>query len=342
MRGFKFSSSVLWTLGFVFTLGLTASSEPSSDDWEMIETRRIWDQAPHNAFTDLIRYRDHFYCAFREGETHVRQDGTDNGKLRVIRSADGEEWDSVALMAWENGDVRDAKLSITADGRLMLNGAIAFYPLSRNEPRQSITWLSLDGQTWSGPHTCETGVDTWRWSVTWHDGVGYSFGYSGRDERGRIYRTEDGIEWMELAANVFPEGYRNETSIVFGPDDVAYCLLRRDPSDDSPYSAMIGVSQPPYVEWEWRDTGVRMGGPKMIRLEDGRFIAAVRLYDGGARTTVGEIDVDTGIFSELLTLPSGGDTSYAGMVEWNGVLWISYYSSHEERTAIYLAKVAIQ
>ena len=43
--------------------------------------------------------------------------------------------------------------------------------------------------------------------------------------------------------------------------------------------------------------------------------------------------------TECLELPSGGDTSYAGMVLDDGLLWISYYSSHEEKTSIYLAKV---
>jgi len=43
----------------------------------------------------------------------------------------------------------------------------------------------------------------------------------------------------------------------------------------------------------------------------------------------------------LLTLPSGGDTSYAGMVWHEGLLWVTYYSSHEEKTCIYLAKVKL-
>jgi len=41
------------------------------------EVRKIWDKAPHNAFTDLIRYKSHFYCTFREGESHVPHDTTD-------------------------------------------------------------------------------------------------------------------------------------------------------------------------------------------------------------------------------------------------------------------------
>ena len=37
--------------------------------------------------------------------------------------------------------------------------------------------------------------------------------------------------------------------------------------------------------------------------------------------------------------PSGGDTSYAGLVWHDGLLWISYYASHEGKTSIYLAQV---
>ena len=37
----------------------------------------------------------------------------------------------------------------------------------------------------------------------------------------------------------------------------------------------------------------------------------------------------------------GGDTSYPGMVWHDGLLWLSYYSSHEGKTAIYLARVKL-
>ncbi|MBX3731392.1 MAG: hypothetical protein KF791_02220 [Verrucomicrobiae bacterium] len=48
-----------------------------------------------------------------------------------------------------------------------------------------------------------------------------------------------------------------------------------------------------------------------------------------------------GRLTEFLALPSGGDTSYAGMVPHEDLLWVSYYSSHEGRTSIYLAKVRL-
>ena len=42
-----------------------------------------------------------------------------------------------------------------------------------------------------------------------------------------------------------------------------------------------------------------------------------------------------------LTLTSSGDTSYPGLVWHNGLLWMSYYSSHEGKSAIYLAKIQV-
>ena len=49
-----------------------------------------------------------------------------------------------------------------------------------------------------------------------------------------------------------------------------------------------------------------------------------------------------GGYEPALTLPSGGDTSYAGMVWHEGQLWVSYYASHEGKTAIDLARVKVR
>ena len=57
---------------------------------ELIEVRKIWDGAPHSAFTDLIRFRGSWFCAFREGEKHALCVGA----IRVLMSADGEFWTS--------------------------------------------------------------------------------------------------------------------------------------------------------------------------------------------------------------------------------------------------------
>jgi len=303
---------------------------------KLVEVRKIWDQARHNAFTDLIRFNGRWFCAFREGTGHVSFDG----KLRVICSPDGQAWKPVALMAWEGGDVRDAKLSITPDGQLMANSVVRFPKPVAGQTHQSLTWLSPDGEKWGQPNKVAD-PDFWMWSVTWHKGTGYGIGYHTRGRRLiRLYHSKDGREWDALADDLFPGGtYANETSLVFAPDDTGYCLLRRD---GSPSTAQLGTARPPYTRWTWKDLGVRIGGPKLFRLADGRLLATVRLYDKRVRAALCSIDPQAGRLAEILTLPSGGDTSYAGMVLHEGLLWISYYSSHEGKTSIYLAKVKLE
>ena len=40
-----------------------------------------------------------------------------------------------------------------------------------------------------------------------------------------------------------------------------------------------------------------------------------------------------------LALPSGGDTSYPGLVWHDNLLWMTYYASHEGKANIYLARI---
>jgi len=326
----------LLTLPAMLCCLLTAmSNADDSSELELVEARRIWDEAPHNAFTDLIRFKERWYCVFREGKGHVSPDGA----LRVITSVDGDNWESAALITSDNSDLRDAKITVTPDGQLMLAGAEAMdEPVTHKH--QSLVWFSKDGRTWSDKH--EVGDrDNWLWRITWHKGKAYGFGYGcGDDNRGvRLFHSKDGKSFGTLIDKASVEGtYPNETSMVFLPNDTCYCLLRQD---GQPRNGYIGQSQPPWTEWTWKKLNLRIGGPHMIRLPDGRFVAAVRLYDSPVRTSLCWLDPQQGTLTEALPLPSGGDTSYAGIVWHDDLLWVSYYSSHEDKTAIYLAKVKV-
>lgn len=308
-----------------------AETEPKA---ETISVRKIWDRAPHNAFTDLIRHQDRWYCVFREGKAHVSPDGA----LRVIVSPDGEAWESAALLTSETADLRDAKISVTPDGRLMLLGAGAWHK-PKPATHQSLVWFSEDGRKWSD--AVEIGEpDMWLWRATWHKGKAYGVGYGTNKSKRlvRLYQSADGRDWETLVPNLFDQGYPNETSLLFDDRDACLCLLRRDGGSRT---AQLGSSQPPYTEWRWKDLGAATGGPKMIRLPNGRIVAATRLYDRKVRTSLSWIDPEAGTMKEFLTLPSGGDTSYAGLVWHDDLLSVSYYSSHEGKTSIYLAKVKL-
>src|SRR5689334_3987705 len=77
----------------------------------LVAVTRIWDAGAHNAFTDLIRWHDRWFCSFRESDAHIGG----NGRIRVLTSADGDTWTSAALIAEAGIDLRDPKMSVTPD-----------------------------------------------------------------------------------------------------------------------------------------------------------------------------------------------------------------------------------
>jgi len=311
-----------------------AFSAQGAETLRLIEVRKIWDKAPHNAFTDLIRFQDRWFCTFREGKAHVSPDGA----LRVLISTDSTKWESAALITSPNSDLRDPKLTITPDGQLMLTTAEALHDKSKHT-HQSLAWFSKDGRTWSEPYKIGD-PDFWLWRTTWHKGKAYSIGYGCNKQRSiRLYTSSDGKKFDTLVKTLSDVGYPNETGLIF-VGDTAYCLLRRD--DNVIKEGQLGISKPPYTTWEWKGIGARIGGPQLIRVPDGRLLAAVRLYDKKMRTSLCWIDAQTGKLTEALALPSAGDSSYPGMVLHEGTLYVSYYSEHEGKSSIYLARVEIK
>ena len=170
--------------GAVFS-SVRARAEPLVEGAVIWDVSRISDRADCRVeLTDLVRFNGNWYCAFREGEIHHNHP---SGRGRVIRSSDGENWESVALFEWDRADVREIRFSITPEGWLMVNTSVffcsaeprqngAYYQLDRRGTletdsesevaRQSVTWLSPDGVNWSSAYACPTGVNTWRWDVT--------------------------------------------------------------------------------------------------------------------------------------------------------------------------------
>jgi hypothetical protein len=312
---------------------------------KLVEVTRIWDQAPHNAFTDLVRFHDQWLCSFREGTGHA----AGAGSIRVLISKDGKSWESAAVLSEPHVDLRDPKLSVTPDGRLMMVGGAAV-PATRDPvtDHYSFVAFSKDGKEWSKPQRV---LDSWQWlwRVTWHKGKAYGVAYqwdpkAARTERtykAALFQSSDGVKFEQLASFDIPNA--TEATLAFAGDTL-YCLQRRD---GQPNSAMLGTSLPPYRDWTWKDLGHYFGGPNFIHLPDGSWWAAGRMIDAGKpQTVLCRLDVKKGELQPVLKLPSGGDTSYPGLVWHNGQLWISYYSSHEKKdgkdhSAIYLARVQV-
>jgi len=317
----------------------------------LISVKKIWDQAPHNAFTGLTRYRDHWFCIFREGEQHVSLDGN----LRLISSSDGVEWQSAGLFHSPHQhltDMRDGKVGITPDGQLIIIGAAAVHGGCKE--RQSYRWLSKDGLTWGDPMAVGE-KDVWMWDFALNEKKIYSAGYGmpGTDlaHAGvRLYRSDDGSDFdavttMRQEDETAPIAMRSsETAIMFHCNQ-GVALLRREfwekPPGHAPATALLGTATAPYQHWNWRELEFHIGGPALIALPDGRIIAGGRKPFPQSHTALWEVDLTNGKLQEIITLPSANDSSYPGLVWHENLLWVSYYSSHEGKADIYLAKLQI-
>ncbi|HEX4129589.1 MAG TPA: exo-alpha-sialidase [Pirellulales bacterium] len=310
---------------------------------QIVSVEKIWDRGNHNAFTDLIRFHDEWFCTFREADSHVGGDG----KLRVLRSIDGSSWESAALLAEEGIDLRDPKLSITADGRLMIVAGGSVYGgttvLKERQPRVA---FSPDARTWTPTQRVLEKGD-WLWRVTWHNERAYGVAYRAEpspgvkpkpeDRLARLVASNDGVNY-ELVAPLDVDGRANEATVRVLSSGEMVILQRREMKDQHGW---IGTATAPFREFRWSDTGHRLGGPNFIELPDGALWAGSREHtNAGPRTVLARMTPTS--YEPVLALPSGGDTSYPGLVWHDGLLWMSYYSSHEGKTSIYLAKIRLQ
>ena len=327
--------SACWLIAVTLLLLLEVQTGTAAASPQDVVSRKIWDAAPSNAFTDLIWYHDRWLLVFREGTSHTSMDGT----IRVLASSDGDVWQSVASLAMPSADLRDPKLSITRGDVLMLNAA-----QRTGSPAQytSTYWTSQDGSTWNSP-TLIGVPNLWLWSVAWHGSTGYSIGYRTTPPYFTSLYTGNPEREIDFTATISPlltNDYVNETTFVFVKNGDALALTRRDPV--APFTsnlALLGSSASPYTAWSWRETNLRVGGPEMLHLDDGRIVVGARLYTPTVHTALLWLDPDAATLTEFASVPSGGDTGYPGLVHRNGRLWVSYYSSHEGKSSIYFGSV---
>ncbi len=300
---------------------------------ELVQCHMIWGRAPHNAYTDLIRFHERWFCVFREGSLASSPDGA----LRVLTSVDGDVWEPLAEVTSPDSDLRDPKLSSTPNGRLLLN-AVAVRQQASGVRWRSLTWLSTDGRDWSAPHVIGD-PDIVLGRISWNFGRAFGMGYSALGPAPlRLYTSTDGLKFAVHSEAIPVPGEPTEASLFFFSDGRALCLLRREGAEPT---AELGKSRSPYRAWTWSDLKKSIAGPNLTRLPDERFLAAGRIVDETVRTSLCWLDPDEEILTEFFALPSGGDTGYPGLVFHDGFLWVSYYSSHEGKAMIYLAKVKL-
>lgn len=316
------------------------------EDQSEIRVSKIWDEAAHSAFTDLVYFNGMFFCSFREGPDHV---SGPNGSARVIRSLDGEKWESIAYFEISDRDIRDPKLSITPDNKLMLLIDVESYKDGKVITRKPYVSFS-DGEANQFGALEEGSVDSkivsesnWVWRVTWYEGLGYAINYT--HDGIYLVKTKNG-KTFDFVSQLDVDGYPNESTVRFDEKGKMYVLIRREKEDRK---AVLATADAPYTEWSYTKMSERVGGPNFIFLDTETLLIGTRLYPKDLdeqnkisthKTGILITDLQGNIRKEIV-LPSDGDSSYPGMLIFENKLWFSYYSSHEGKTSIYLTKMPI-
>lgn len=313
---------------------------------EDIRVRRIYSDENYNAFTSLLKFKGKFYCAFRAGEAHVY--GKD-GITKILSSRDGISWKEVASLSLPGYDLRDPKLSLTPDGKLMvLMGGSIYEGKKCLGGLTHVSFSNKKGVKFTPPQPVQldpairTDYD-WLWRVSWHQGIGYGAVYKMKAETDtaeisglRLVKTRNGIDY-ELVTELDIGGRPNETTIRIMPDGEMLMMVRREEKDRKTY---FGKSKAPYTRWTFLEMPFFMGGPDFIALDEDHFVGGGRI--DGKYTGLISFTREGGI-KEIMKLPSNADSSYPGFVLENGNLFVSYYSSHEtEVTSIYFAEIPLE
>lgn len=300
-------------------------------------TKTIWSTDKYAAFTSLSYGDGFYYCAFREASAHrsVVTDSTTWGRIIILRSLDKKEWNIFYILKERNADLRDPKLSFMPNGDLQL-----LYCLRRIEFDKlttpitcAIIWSS-DGVLLKKQYVHITGYSgrkQWLWGINWHNDMAYGFMY-GSDFL--LLSSNDGVNFKVLS-NLKPFGEKpSEATLVFRNDTAI--AVARSKGD----GGLLGKSVFPYKEWNWKRLPIKLGGPSLAILPNGKLLLGSRNYqDEVGKTSLYIIDNDIPV--KEVTLPSTSDSSYSSFVIDGNRVYVSYYTCFKDSCNINFSELVI-
>lgn len=344
-----------WRLLTVLIVGLVQMSG-AADELPVLSVshvRRVFYDGHHNAFTDLVRFRDRYYLTFRScPDGHMVHP---TSSIIVLSSDDGQSWVKVHQFSVPRRDVRDPHFLVFRD-RLFIYSGTWFCGDSSPTTRDLNQHLgyavtSADGRTWSDPVMLEGTYGHYIWRAASFDGKAYLCGRRKREfsdapgtDRDMIQsamlESDDGLIWR--TCSLFQTTWGDETAFVFEPDGSVLAVARRGSTP-----AELCWSQPPFREWQRQPLDRYLGGPMLVRWGDHYLVGGRNNTAAGPRTTLFWL-AGGNTLSRAAELPSDGDNSYTGFVAINEQqALLSWYSTHERDaagkpiTAIYMADLTV-
>lgn len=320
---------------------------------EVRDVRRVFHNGEHNAFTDLIQWRDRYWLTFRScPDGHMVHP---TSRIIILSSADMETWEREFEFSVPLRDTRDPHF-LSFQGKLFVFTG-TWYSGETTLPRDAYdlnkhlgygAWTD-DGVDWQGPQQLEGTYGHYIWRAAAHDGTAYlcarrNKGYAQvNGERdiveSAMLQSDDGLNWRYHSQ--FQDTHGDETAFVFEDDGSLTAVSRRGGG-----AAELVRSQPPYKEMTRTDLAEYIGGPLLTRWNSRWVVGGRRNTEDGPKTVLYWL-VD-GALHPFAELPSGGDNSYPGFVELSPThAVVSWYSSHEKDsdgetiTAIYMADLIL-
>ena len=337
---------------------VTASAARAADlpRVRVTDVRRVFHNGEHNAFTDLVKFRNRFYLAFRSCPDGHGVHPTSS--IIVLSSPDARSWKQVYRFHVPQRDTRDPHFLVFRGKLFVYTGTWysgkTSLPPSKYDLNQHLGYAawSSDGTTWHGPTMLEGTFGHYIWRAAAFRGkaylcgrrkIGFAIPLRGEPRRTKslMLESDDGLIWRKRA--VFQEIDGDETAFLFESDGSILGVGRRGGRP-----AQLLRSKPPYSQWRRTDLDRYIGGPLLVRWGDHYLVGGREIVAGRGATTSLYWLVDDAL-DKLAELPSGGDCSYPGFVALDDHRAIvSWYSSHEKDdqghpiTAIYLANLEIQ
>ena len=232
-----------------------------------------------------------------------------------------------------NYDLRDPKLSVTPEGKLMLLTEKVQYDRGRVLSRQSCYSFIVYNDDYqvltpinfkSSPHR------NWLWNIEWIDDCAYGFTYI---PYFCFVKAEDGINF-DVVQRINLDNTPTEASLVKLNKKEFVSVVR------SKSNALLGRYHLKSNKWVWKDLGLKLGCPELIKIKKDIYILG-RTYSDKKQTSIFKLDVKTMTLINILTIDGNRDCAYPGAVFKNGFLYVSYYSGNGANSDIYLAKIII-
>jgi hypothetical protein len=329
-----FMSRILSVAVFLLTLTAGAGAGTARLDW----MEEAYSDGRHNAFTDLAYWEGQYYLCFRNGRSH----GSMDGEIRVMRSPDMRAWEKCTVLHTA-GDDRDPHFTVAGDrlyvffGVWDLQHSGGYTPTGRGSIRSHMAYTQ-NGVKWVDIRAIYE-PRWWVWRVRYDGDRFYGAAYTAYrpappERETRLLVSRHGLNW-DLHATIATERGPSESDMLFHEDGSMTVITRMT---DKTNESFLYRSGPEKKNWEGHNLGEIIHSPAVARWHDRVFVAGRGKENGKWVTKFHEV-IDRAA-APLLTLPSGGDTSYPGLIVDPASLetetpafFISWYSQHEKLAA---------